>query len=218
MITSGAIATMAPSYPDPGAIWTAGKQYQILWVDDGTSPSVNESWTNFKIDFMTGDNTNQKFLTNVANGLDGSKSTSYTWTAPHVDPYSAVYFFMFTNAAGESAWTTRFGIVAKDGDTLVPEPEKTQPTGEKIPWGNGKLIDNANTAVNASTTSSTTSSATASPASGPPAATSGKDTGVTPNAAAADASNHPESSATQYVPSLLIAILSCISSAVVLHT
>lgn len=31
MITSGAIATMAPSYPDPGAIWTAGKQYQILW-------------------------------------------------------------------------------------------------------------------------------------------------------------------------------------------
>lgn len=90
--------------------------------------------------------------------------------------------------------------------------------GEKIPWGNGKLIDNANTAVNASTTSSTNSSATASPASGPPAATSGKDTGVTPNAAAADASNHPESSATQYVPSLLIAILSCISSAVVLHT
>lgn len=32
-------------------------------------------------------------------------------------------------AAGETAWTTRFGIVAKDGDTLVPEPEKTQPTG-----------------------------------------------------------------------------------------
>ena len=32
-------------------------------------------------------------------------------------------------AAGETAWTTRFGIVAKDGDTLVPEQEKTQSTG-----------------------------------------------------------------------------------------
>ena len=30
---------------------------------------------------------------------------------------------------GESAWTTRFGIVAKDGDSLVPEAEKTQPDG-----------------------------------------------------------------------------------------
>ena len=71
MITSGVFATMAPSYPDPGAIWTAGKQYNILWGkvtrtlcekrafvqnvdssrlgDDGKSPSVNESWTNFKI-------------------------------------------------------------------------------------------------------------------------------------------------------------------------
>ncbi|CDH57083.1 predicted protein [Lichtheimia corymbifera JMRC:FSU:9682] len=213
---------MAPSYPDPGAIWTAGKQYQILWADDGKSPSVNESWTNFKIDFMTGDNANQTFLTNVAKGLDGSKTTSFTWTAPHVDPYSAIYFFMFTNAAGETAWTTRFGIVAKDGDTLVPEQEKTQSTGEKIPWGNGKLIDNANTATNASTTSSTAaSSATASPASGPPAATSGDDTGVTPNAAAAaNASNHPESSVTKYDPSMRwIATITLLSSAVVaLHS
>ncbi|KAJ8661545.1 hypothetical protein O0I10_002812 [Lichtheimia ornata] len=213
---------MAPSYPDPGAIWTAGKQYQILWGDDGKSPSVNESWTNFKIDFMTGDNANQTFLTNVAKDLDGSKTTSYTWTAPHVDPYSAIYFFMFTNAAGETAWTTRFGIVAKDGDTLVPEQEKTQSTGEKIPWGNGKLVDNnTNTATNASTTSSTASSATASPASGPPAATSGDDTGVTPNAAAAaaDTSHHPESSVTKHDPSLWWITTTLFSSAVVaLHS
>lgn len=31
---------------------------------------------------------------------------------------------------GDSAWTTRFGIVAKDGDSLVPESEKTQPDGK----------------------------------------------------------------------------------------
>ena len=90
--------------------------------------------------------------------------------------------------------------------------------GEKIPWGNGKLIDNANTATNASTTSSAASSSTASPASAPPAATSEEDTGVTPNAAAADASHHSGSSVIKYDPSLWIPILSCISSAVFLHS
>lgn len=94
--------------------------------------------------------------------------------------------------------------------------------GEKIPWGNGKLVDNnTNTATNASTTSSTASSATASPASGPPAATSGDDTGVTPNAAAAaaDTSHHPESSVTKHDPSLWWITTTLFSSAVVaLHS
>ena len=28
---SGIAATMAPNYPQPGTVWTAGKQYQITW-------------------------------------------------------------------------------------------------------------------------------------------------------------------------------------------
>ncbi|KAI8138160.1 hypothetical protein BJV82DRAFT_301409 [Fennellomyces sp. T-0311] len=157
---SGIAATMAPNYPQPGTVWTAGKQYTITWADDGNSPSANESWTNFKIDFMTGDNINMVHLTNVASGLDASAISSYTWTAPQVDPYSAIYFLQFTN--GEAAWTTRFAIVAQDGDTPAKEPESTQPSGDAIPWGVGKLASGA--AAPAASSPAASSPAASSPA------------------------------------------------------
>ncbi|KAI9323671.1 hypothetical protein BX666DRAFT_1889237 [Dichotomocladium elegans] len=207
-------ATMAPSYPDPGTIWTAGKSYSILWADDGTAPSINQSWTSFKIDFMTGSNDNQTFLTNVATGLDGSKISSYTWTAPNVDPYAAVYFFMFTNAAGESAWTTRFGIVAKDGDTLAAEPEKTQPNGQAIPWGNGHLASASAAATAAATSSSAVPSVASSPSAASASITlaqdgSGHDQSGTATAApskAAVATAADASSAVPFLPSPILTV------------
>jgi hypothetical protein len=72
------------------------------------------------LDFMTGDNNNQKFLKNVATvsvlisviymrlftkvyctqDLDASSIKSFNWTAPEVEPHAAVYFLMFTNGSG----------------------------------------------------------------------------------------------------------------------
>ncbi|KAI9489445.1 hypothetical protein BDB00DRAFT_842944 [Zychaea mexicana] len=167
---SGIAATMAPNYPGPGTIWTAGKQYTLTWADDGSSPSMNETWTNFKIDFMTGDNTNMVLLENVASGLDASTASSYTWTAPQVDPYSAVYFFQYTNDAGAAAWTTRFAIVAQDGDTPTAEPQQTQPGGEAIPWGTGKLASGV--AASSSAASSPAVESSPAPASSSVAASS----------------------------------------------
>jgi hypothetical protein len=46
---------------------------------------------------MTGDNNRQKFLKNVAFGLDATKSNSLSWIAPEVEPHAPIYFFMFTN-------------------------------------------------------------------------------------------------------------------------
>ncbi|ORY98145.1 hypothetical protein BCR43DRAFT_490940 [Syncephalastrum racemosum] len=154
---AGVQASMAPSYPSPGTVWTAGKPYTITWSDDNTSPSLAEGWTNFKIDFMTGDNDQQVFLENVASNLDATKIKDYTWTAPQVDPYSAVYFFMFTNSNSSSAWTTRFAIVAKDGDTPAAEPNQKQPNGDAIPWGTGKLANGASPAASSAAPASSSS-------------------------------------------------------------
>ncbi|CAO3631386.1 unnamed protein product [Mucor hiemalis] len=88
---------------------------------------------------MTGDNNNQKFLTNVAKDLDGSSLSSFNWTAPEVEPHAAVYFLMFTNEKGQNAWTTRFGITGDDGKLVKPE-NAAQPDGAKIPWGVGKIV------------------------------------------------------------------------------
>ncbi|KAI8343171.1 hypothetical protein BC941DRAFT_410599 [Chlamydoabsidia padenii] len=157
-------ATMAPSYPSPGTVWKSGQQYDILWDDDKTSPSIATGWKDFKIDFMTGDNNQQIFLTNVASNLDGTKITKYTWTAPEVKPNAAIYFFMFTNAAGDSAWTTRFGITGADGQLATPE-HATQPTGEKIPWGVGALAAGGNSTAPAGNSTQPATSAASSSAS-----------------------------------------------------
>ncbi|KAL0076786.1 hypothetical protein J3Q64DRAFT_1840633 [Phycomyces blakesleeanus] len=148
-------ASIAPSYPSPGTVWTEGKEYEILWADDGTSPSLSSGWSNFTIDFMTGDNLQQTRLSTVATGLNGAKASSYKWTAPTVTPHAAIYFFMFTNGADGSAWTTRFGIVGADG-ALAEPTNSTQSDGSKIPWGTGSLAKG----------SSSESSSTASSAAG----------------------------------------------------
>ncbi|KAJ8658127.1 hypothetical protein O0I10_006134 [Lichtheimia ornata] len=191
-LASSVSAVIAPSYPSPGTVWTAGKEYTITWKDDGQKPDLATAWTNFKIDFMTGDNLNQTVLTNVASDLDATKISSYKWTAPQVDPYSAVYFFMFTNDKGDSAWTTRFGIVAKDGDSLVPESEKTQPDGSDIPWGNGQLAGDASSSNN----SSDAASSSAAPASSSVAASSSA-APASSSAASESASSSSSSGATE---------------------
>ncbi|KAI9473672.1 MAG: hypothetical protein EXX96DRAFT_578890 [Benjaminiella poitrasii] len=133
-------ANMAPSYPEPGTVWKTGNTYEITWVNDKHAPSIARAWKNFKIDFMTGDNVNQKFLKNVATGLDGTKIKSFNWTAPEVEPHAAIYFLMFSNGKGQNAWTTRFGITGQDGKLVKPE-KSVQPDGAKIPWGIGKVVE-----------------------------------------------------------------------------
>ncbi|KAI8060896.1 hypothetical protein BC940DRAFT_311090 [Gongronella butleri] len=175
-------ATMAPSYPSPGTTWKEGQQYTILWADDGTSPSIAQGWKSFKIDFMTGDNNNQTFLENVASNLDGTAISNYTWTAPAVNPHSAIYFFMFTNSAGQMAWTTRFGITGADGQLTAPA-HATQPTGEKIPWGTGALV-----AGGASNSTASSAAASSAPASSSAAASGSASVSSSGSAAAASSS------------------------------
>ena len=39
---------------------------------------------------------------------------------------------LYKTEKGENTWTTRFAVVAQDGETPAPEPEKTQPNGGKF--------------------------------------------------------------------------------------
>lgn len=109
-LNSIAEAALAPSTPEPGTVWKAGEENEIIWgnaspntmaactlvriltlvsiEEDGVKPTIKQGWQNFKIgttqsnpaglwmksahvklytaDLMTGDNMDQKFLTNVA--------------------------------------------------------------------------------------------------------------------------------------------------------
>ncbi|KAI8382250.1 hypothetical protein BD560DRAFT_386079 [Blakeslea trispora] len=148
-------AAVAPTYPFPGTVQTSGQTYDITWTFDGKNAS-----TKYQIDFMTGSNDKQTVLYNVAKGVDPSL-LKYSYVAPEVNPNSAVYFFMFTGDNGEYSWTTRFGIVGAEGQKLTDEPEKKQPNGDAIPWGNGKLASNATSAVAAANATSAASIAAA---------------------------------------------------------
>ncbi|KAH8550373.1 hypothetical protein BGW37DRAFT_499068 [Umbelopsis sp. PMI_123] len=192
-IATAVSANMAPSEPAPGTIWTIGQSYAIQWADDGTSPSIATDWKKFKIDFMTGDNTNQIFLENVATGLDGTAATSYNWTCPNVDVHSAIYFFMFTSLtnATDMAWTTRFAIVGTDGVQSTPanaaQPDGSTLNGQPIPWGVGHLINSTSASSSAATNSIIASTAPAlSLSNAAPAASA---TGAAASGAAAGAAS-----------------------------
>ncbi|KAI8577074.1 hypothetical protein K450DRAFT_253525 [Umbelopsis ramanniana AG] len=177
-IATAVSANMAPSEPAPGTIWTIGQSGLIQWADDSTSPALATDWKKFKIDFMTGDNTNQILLSNVATGLDGTAATTYNWTCPDVDVHSAIYFFMFTSLTKptDMAWTTRFAIVGADGVQTAPansaQPDGSTLDGKAIPWGVGHLVNSANASASAATNSIIASTAPAlSLSSAAPAAT-----------------------------------------------
>ncbi|KAL7282403.1 hypothetical protein ACG7TL_003874 [Trametes sanguinea] len=137
---AAAKASITPTAPGPGDSFAAGSDCTIKWNADETG-----QWTNVTIYLMSGSNDNMTHVTRVISGLDGTDSSlsPYNWTCPDVDPYSAIYFYQFTNGddVQDSAWTTRFAITAADGSSEAPAHD-TQSDGEAIPWGEGQLDDN----------------------------------------------------------------------------
>ncbi|RUS26919.1 hypothetical protein BC938DRAFT_483935 [Jimgerdemannia flammicorona] len=188
-------ATLSPTDPGPTTVWSPGKQYPILWIDDNVAPLVTAAWKKMTIDFMTGDNLNQVQLTTVATGVDASKVSSYTWTCPTVSPPSQIYFFRFSAGDGTNfAWTTRFTITGIDGVSTVPPPNTTQPDGQKIGWGIGAISNSV--APSGSVASSATASGSVAVASST-AASSAPASGPTPaNATSGSAANAIDSAST----------------------
>ncbi|TFK89817.1 hypothetical protein K466DRAFT_486015, partial [Polyporus arcularius HHB13444] len=132
-----AAAKFTPTAPGPGETFAAGSPCTIQWNAD-----TSGKWTNVSIYLMSGPNDNMTRLTTVASGLDGTDDSlsPYDWTCPAVRPYSAIYFYQFTNGDNlkGSQWTARFAITSPSGDVEPPE-HKTQPDGDASPWGEGHL-------------------------------------------------------------------------------
>ncbi|KAJ3553280.1 hypothetical protein NM688_g3698 [Phlebia brevispora] len=137
LLFTRALSELTPTAPGPGQTFNAGSECTIEWQADESG-----TWTNVTIDLKSGSNDNQTLVTNVVSGLDGTDSslTPYTWTCPEVDPYSAIYFYEFTNNGDTSTaqWTTRFTIASPTDDSVTP-PNSVQPNGDPIPWGSGHL-------------------------------------------------------------------------------
>ncbi|KAJ3739396.1 hypothetical protein DFH05DRAFT_1406991 [Lentinula detonsa] len=154
---------ITPTAPGPGDKFNAGSPCTIQW-------EVGENWSNFTISLLSGSNTQMQFVTTVASGLDGSDTSlsPFNWTCPEVDPYSAIYFYQFTNGndTTNSKWTTRFTIASPSGESSSPE-NSTQPNGDAIPWGIGSLsnLSAATTTIATSSTISTSSATSGSPSS-----------------------------------------------------
>ncbi|ORZ23546.1 hypothetical protein BCR42DRAFT_433207 [Absidia repens] len=158
---------MSPSYPEPGSVWTAGKEYEITWEEDNTEPTINATWKNFRIDLMSGEDLDQQKLTTIAENVKGN-ALKHKYTAPEVAPHAPIYFLMFTSDNGEYAWSSRFAIVGQDGKQEVPE-NSAQPSGEKIPWGVGKLVSGDDAAAMASSPSASADAGKSNPSASPSA-------------------------------------------------
>ncbi|KAJ3807145.1 hypothetical protein F5876DRAFT_48669 [Lentinula aff. lateritia] len=146
---------ITPTAPGPGDQFNAGSPCTIQW-------KVGENWSNFTISLMSGSNTQMQLVAPVASGLDGSNAalSPFNWTCPEVNPYSAIYFYQFTNSndTTNSKWTTRFTIASPSGESSPPA-NSTQPNGDSIPWGVGSL-NGASTNSPGSQESNSSSSAT----------------------------------------------------------
>ncbi|KAI0766168.1 hypothetical protein BD413DRAFT_156866 [Trametes elegans] len=130
-------ADPTPNAPGPGDKFKVGDQCTFSWEVD-----TSGTWTEMNVELMTGDNWNMAHLNTVAtlDGTDASK-TSFSYDCPEVDPYSTIYFYQFSSpASANRTWSTRFTITDADGNSTPPAND-TQPDGQKIGWGIGKLVD-----------------------------------------------------------------------------
>ncbi|KAL0576953.1 hypothetical protein V5O48_005024 [Marasmius crinis-equi] len=159
-------ADVTPNEPGPGSVFRQGQKCRTAWTGD-----KDGNWGDMAIELMTGDNLHMIHLTTVATGLDGNKDGKFEFDCPEVDPFSAIYFFQYSapKATGFQ-WATRFAIADPSGKT-VPPAQDTQPDGQKIPWGVGKLVDaskatppppfqNGGSSSNSTSTTSTSSTST----------------------------------------------------------
>ncbi|KAH9938164.1 uncharacterized protein B0H18DRAFT_924720 [Fomitopsis serialis] len=153
-LASLALADVNPTAPGPNQSFIAGSNCTLEWDAD-----TSGTWKNMSIDLMSGSNDNMSTVTNVASALDGTDTSlsPYNWTCPEVDPYSAIYFYQFTNGGNESdsQWTTRFTIASSSNTSVSPEHSQ-QPNGDQIPWGDGALAS-SNTTTTASISANVTS-------------------------------------------------------------
>ncbi|KAI0774260.1 hypothetical protein C8Q74DRAFT_821368 [Fomes fomentarius] len=140
-VSAMAAAGLTPTSPGPGDIFQAGSTCTIKWGVDTTGGT----WTNVSIHLMSGSNGNMTRVAEVASYLDGADKnlSPFNWTCPEVVPYSAIYFYQFTNADDlqDSKWTARFTIASSSGDSEPPEHDR-QPDGDPLPWGEGRLKSN----------------------------------------------------------------------------
>ncbi|WVQ77939.1 hypothetical protein IAT38_000019 [Cryptococcus sp. DSM 104549] len=151
-------AIVTPTSPDGNTVVKVGDTIEALWTVDSA-----DSWTNLEIQLMTGDNLAMVPLATVATGIDGTSTSSYSFAAPDVSPYSKIYFLQFTNGGDTSnvTWTTRFTIAGSDGSTTEPT-NSTVYSGSAVEWGTGTLLSTVSTD---SSSSSNTASGTSSAAS-----------------------------------------------------
>jgi len=155
-------AAMTPTAPGPGDVFSAGSVCSLSWEPDTTG-----LWKNVTIQLMSGQNLVMLPVTTVVTGLDGTDGSlsPYNWTCPDVDPYSAIYFYQFTQDGADSpAWTTRFTIASANGTTVPPE-HATPPSGDDIPWGIGHIALSSpanSTGFNLNTNSTTSNNSTLS--------------------------------------------------------
>ncbi|KAI0332741.1 hypothetical protein GY45DRAFT_1360094 [Cubamyces sp. BRFM 1775] len=129
---------VTPTAPGPNDVFNEGANCTFSWT-----PDPSGVWKQTDVELMTGDNFNMVFLTTVASfdGTDASL-TSFSYPCPEVEPNSAIYFYQFSSPAAQGSlmWTTRFAIADAQGK-VTPPPNNTQPNGQAIPWGTGKLAD-----------------------------------------------------------------------------
>ncbi|KAK4056078.1 hypothetical protein OIO90_002809 [Microbotryomycetes sp. JL221] len=130
-------AAVTPLGPGPGEVFREGGRCTTSWTRDTTG-----TWSSFAIDLMSGSNTQMTVVTRVAEDMDGTStsSTTFTFECPAVTPNSAIYFLQFTQDDADPQWTTRFTIASADGST-TPPTNRLQPGGQAIPWGSGMLAD-----------------------------------------------------------------------------
>ncbi|PWN45386.1 hypothetical protein IE81DRAFT_285613 [Ceraceosorus guamensis] len=143
--------SLVPLSPGPADVFKSGGTCSTTWSPAFAWTNGQAPWANFTIDLMTGSNDNMTKLATVASNLDGTdySKTKYDFQCPDAQPYSKIYFLQFSNPSGSNAttWTTRFTLASANGETTAPEHE-TQPDGEDIAWGQGKLISVGSTSGN----------------------------------------------------------------------
>jgi len=198
-------ADVTPLTPAPGDLFTTGSNCLITWSGDIISNTI---WKNMDVELMTGSNEDMRVITNVATGLDGTVTKTYSYPCPDVTPNAQIYFYQFTAPlAPNLTWTGRFTIAPPSGATTLPTNSTTEADGTIIHWGTGALVDPSTaiappTFAGSNSSTSLASNSTTSESAVVTSSTAGSSTGsaTTPGATSDVANSSPASSSASESP------------------
>ncbi|CAG8486108.1 1362_t:CDS:2 [Acaulospora morrowiae] len=164
LLASTVQAGIFTDQPFEKVTWNSGSKYDVIWNDDGKSPSI-KTLNNLKIELMAGTEDTQFPVDVIATGVKGTaQKVSYT-VKKNIGPSGNFYFIKYTSGS-YTAYSGTFTIAGTTGN--IPNFDPNNPGVPLTATKSGASTSTSDASSPSSTSSASAAGQTSSSSSASP--------------------------------------------------